>query len=225
MADCAACGRRLDEGASFCTACGQRVPTAHTRAPALAGRVQEPWVVVVLTIVTLQVYLYVWAWRVSREVDAWRGAGDAHAAVRRGVLLGSVGGILFLAAFLGVVGLGGLWIEPAPGLEGPPTDDPFSGLPTEALVLLVGGILGGGMLMVAGGVWFFVGLWRVWRALEEERRRRGGRGFSPVLMLVLTLLPYVNLVGGPYAQYRTQKELNEIWAATPAPVVPAPWRG
>lgn len=231
MSSCTGCGRPLDPRATFCTACGATAPPRAALPPSLAGgvpgaapagpvgKVQEAWVPPVLTLVTLAVYEYVWAWRVTREVDAWRGSGEAHEAVRRGVAFGLVGSLVFAGALAALLVTAGAAFDPVDGFAG----DPFAGMdPTRALILGLAMLIGF-VLMMAGMVWFYIGLWRVWRVLEAEAVRRGAPAFSPSLMLVLVLVPYVNLVGTFYVLWRTQKELNAVWAPA-APPAPRAWR-
>lgn len=230
MPPCAACGRPLEAGARFCTACGANVAVPAAPAPVVApgapeaapsgptGRVQEPWVVPVLTLVTLSIYQYVWLWRVTREVDAWRASPPhAHRAARRAVAFALAGTLVFVVAFGSLLWLAAM--VPVP--EGEPlTDSPFQGLAAPQVLAVGVGLVAGLALMMVGVVWSYVASWRVWSALEADGARRGVKPLSPPLMLLLMLLPYVNIVGTFWVLWRTQKELNAAWAATSPEVVP-----
>lgn len=214
MANCPNCGALLPAAGYTCLACGTTVPAAvrpvGPRGP--PGRAQEPWVVPLLVLVTLGVYQYVWGWRVTREVDAFRqGAPDAHRSMRRGVFFGVIALVLVAAGVAAFV----LTVDPA-AEEVAPED--IAGLGAFMLLLLAGMAAG-----IAGTVFVYIGFWKVWRAIEDDDRLRGVAPISPVLMLVLLLVPYVNIVGMFYVPYRTQKGLNAMWASTGGPeVVPAP---
>ena len=220
MPSCAACGRPLDAGASFCTACGAIAPTASAPAAPAAGRTgraQEPWAVPVLTLVTLGIYMYVWAWRVTREVDAWRGT-HAHAAFRRATFLVLAGTLVFVGGFVALLVAAGSLDVP----EDAPPEAVLEGLDPATAGGAATAVLAGVVVLLVGTVFLYMALWRVWRALEAAQRERGGTAISPPLMLLLMLVPYLNMVGTFYVLYRTQKDLNAAWATTEPPVMPAP---
>lgn len=224
MPPCVACGRPVEPGAPFCTACGASVAPAPTATPpgAECGRTQEPWLVPLLALVTLGVYMYVWAWRVGREVDAARGTAYAYPAAKRSVYYGLAGSLLFVGGLVGLlVVTGGALIKD----DGSVSAEALAGAPASTAAFASGAFLIGFVVLLVGAAWFYIALWRVWRAVEEAETRRGVPPLSPALLLVLVLVPYVNLVGSLYMLWRTQKGLNGMWDATPPPVAPQKWRG
>lgn len=204
---------------AFCTACGGSLaPSAYGQAPAAApvaaaaqpappgprGVTQEPVLVVVLALVTLGIYTLFYWWRVSKETDAWASrAGHAHKPVQAGVLLGVAVGAVGIIAFVAM--LGSIFASLA---SGAPEVQAMTGMATYVLAMML--VMVGG---IASLIFLAIGQWRVWSAIEADERRRGHPSpLSPGLQLLFVLLPYVNIVTGFIALYRTQERLNEMWA-------------
>lgn len=269
MSFCPQCGAPTSPTMSFCTACGRTLappaaPSAQAAPaslPAMAppvaaasgrpvGKTVEPWIVVVLGIVTFGIYpLFLW-WRASREVDAYAGS-QSHALVRPGVIIAAVALVLGLA--LGVMAAMQAFAAILADPENPPdtmqiTADMASN-PLYALLALA---------QVVGAALLYTGLARMWRTLGAEETRLGRRdplqpgpyigiGIAAATAGALSsLLTYITGVMGDmtnvaytalssilgfasfgafvallWVMYGTQKRLNELWAAS-APR-PAGW--
>lgn len=187
-------------------------PLAPAAVPASAagpvGRTQEPWLVVVLTLVTLGIYgLFYW-WRVSKETDAYAGRpGHAHGRVRLGLFLALaalgtvvVGAVAMVGSVASAAASGAFDADPDAG--------PLASAGAGMTLLFVGIVLG-----FAGGIFLLVGQWRVWTVIRDDEARRGvAKPLSPGVMLAFVLIPYVNLVTMWIAYYRTQDRLNGVWA-------------
>lgn len=235
MSFCPRCGAPTTPAMTFCTACGEKlaqtayVPQAPAPAtpggtppgaitPAIpapagpAGVTMEPWLVLVLTLVTFGVYGFFYWWRVSKEVDAYRGTpGHANQPIKTAIIVGSVVMVLMVvlfALFLGALVDAGL-------------SQDFQGEPTpEQVEAILGGMAGAFAIipLIAIGalvafVFWLVGQWRVWSAIEADERRRGHPSpLSPGLQLVFVLVPYINIVTTWIALWRTQDRLNQMWA-------------
>lgn len=169
------------------------------------GRTQEPWLVLVLMLVTLGFYGLFYLLRVSREVDDYtQRPGHAGRKVRLGLLLFLGAVVLLVAGFAFAAAAAPSEAELAGG-----TEPDAGGL--GAFLLFV--FLGMG-LALAGGILMLIGQWRIWKTIEEDERRRGvPKPLSPGLMLVFMLIPYVSIVTMWIAYYRTQTGLNGMWAA------------
>lgn len=236
MSFCPRCGAPTTPSMSFCTACGETlapavypqgqpaqqvspgvapggaVPVAAPAAPRVRGMTQEPALVVILTIVTLGIYQYIYWWRVSKEVDAFRGTpGHAHKPIRIAtylVIALAALGIVFMFVFIGAMASNLEAIE-----EGGPGSE-------EAMVAAMAPMFLFFPILVIAGIAAFilllVGQWRVWSAIEnEERARHHPKPLSPGIQLLFMLIPYVNIVTMFIALYRTQDRLNAIWAQNP----------
>lgn len=236
MSFCPNCGAPTSSAMAFCTSCGTSLARAvypqaqgpgqapgapaQTQGQAQAvrgalGTHREPWLVVVLSLVTLGVYaLYYW-WVSSREVDAYAGKpGHSHGLVKIGVVVSLVAGvafvILFASFFFGMFALMLTGGEPDASMAG----------------AFVGGILTlilVGTALFVGSVVLLVGKYRVWEAIEQdEKRRMHPTPLSATLMLVLTLasfvVPFAGFVLPLVVLYLTQEHLNQAWAAGALPV-------
>lgn len=236
MAFCPQCGAPTQPGMSFCVACGANLPAPAvvSTTPGVAvpsgrpvGKMVAPWKTVVLPLVTLGVYVYVFWWRVAREVDAYAGT-RASPLVRSGVLLLLAGlAVVFVSAMVVAMPLVLAEIE-----------DPSQATDAEALQLAVTSspsYLAGVFVGLAGNLLLWTGLWRVWKALEaDERARAFPRPIAPaVLLALLALGPLVQvlslawppigaislapLVALLWVIQHTQSHLNATWVANGAP--------
>jgi hypothetical protein len=221
MSFCPRCGAPTSAGMSFCTSCGEALPArvepALVPAPAAPagvvassrprGETQEPWLVVVLVLVTFGIYQYIYWWRVSREVDTYRGTpGHAHHAVRVATFVG------LAALALGLIGVGLLMSALFSNLSALEAQEPSD---AEVFALFAPAFVLFPFVLVAALVAFvfwLVGLWRVWSGIAQEERARGRSDpLSPGVQLAFVLVPYVNLVTLFVALYRTQDRLNALW--------------
>lgn len=232
MSFCPRCGAPTTPSMSFCTACGETLapavypqgqpaqppspavaptgalPAAAPAAPRVRGQTQEPALVVLLTIVTLGIYQYVYWWRVSKEVDAFRGTpGHAHKPIRIATFLG-IG--VFVLAMIMVFSLIGSMVANVEALESETITD------EQAFAMMGPFFVFFPILMIAGIAAFIlllVGEWRVWSTIEnEERARNHPKPLSPGIQLLFMIIPYVNIVTMFVALYKTQDRLNGLWA-------------
>jgi hypothetical protein len=193
-------------------------PTQPQVAPSgPPGSVREPWVVVVLAVVTLGIYALVYWWTTSKEMDAYIGKpGHSHKSVRLGVLLSLAAlgiGIFVFIGFLSAMYSAGAFdttmTEPNAAMIG-------------AIFSFVGGFILVAGLGLAGVIFLYVGRYRMWEAIEaEERRRMWPSPLSAGLMLALSIaayfVPFVGFVLPLVVLYMTQEHLNKLWAT------PTPW--
>lgn len=221
MPFCATCGASVPETATFCPSCGTAragvvglaPPPVVARAgpPRPVGATREPWLVVLLGFVTLGIYALVFWWQSSKEVDAFRGEpGRAHGKVKAGVLTAVAAVAVFVVGIFSVVGAA---VSAAANAG---SDSPSPSVLAGAGVFMLALFAGFALALVAA-VLLYMGLWRVWQAIETDERARGVPSpLSPGLMLVFVLVPYLNLVGTWIALYKTVKGLNGMWAAESA---------
>lgn len=162
------------------------------------GRTQNPWAVLGLAIVTLGIYILFWLWRITKEVDAFAPATQAHRRYRRALVLAAIGMAVVVGAITAIV----------------------AGAASESTALAgLGALLYVAALavLVTGGVFSMIAYWRVWKTIEaEEKAAMVESPLSPGLCLALALIPIVNYVGGFYVIHRTQRGLNGMWER-PAP--------
>ena len=259
MSFCPQCGAPASPGLSFCTACGRTLapgPATPAPQPALApaegaaaarpssgpaGKTVEPWVVVLLGIVTFGIYPLVLWWRASREVDAFTGS-RSHPVVRIGVLLSAVA--LALMAIVIAMTFGTVFAAVMADPESPPDADALSRGMVESPLYLAAAVV-----QVAGAVTIYAGLHKTWSALQAEETRRGrqdpvrpqlfaGIGLASALVGVVSafassflgttegaaavaamLLGFVGFalsIALFWVMYATQKHLNELWRAASA---------
>lgn len=229
MAFCPRCGAPTTATTSFCTACGESIspappPTsAATSAPAPwvargpPGARREPWVVIVLAIVTFGFYALFYWWNVSKEMDAYAGKpGHSHKVVKIGILVSVVAGVLGLIAI--VMMIGALFAAEFDGTAG---DEALFAPLAGAIMLYV-------FMMIAlfvGGILLLVGKYRVWETLEQDERARGHASpLSAGLMIGLAIgawfVPFAGLVLPFVVLYMTTDHLNQTWGQASA--VPAP---
>lgn len=163
--------------------------------------------VLVLTFVTLGIYGLPYWWRVSKEVDDYMGRpGHAHRRIRLGVFL-LLGALAALVVGFVVVFAAAASAEEAAATGAEPAGAGFAGF---ALVVMLAGY---GLLLAAVILWY-MGMWRVWKSIEEDERRRAvADPLSPGMMLVFMLVPILNYVTTWVALYQTQKHLNAMWGA------------
>ena len=230
MGSCPQCGRPVDDSFHFCPSCGAsrtdapvapRTPSTTStpvQAPAPqatawappregptgpTGRVQSPGLVVLLSIVTVGFYALIFWWRASKEVDAyWNRPNHAHGKVKLGLLL--LAPVIVFSIFIyGTMIADHLGMDTSDGAE--------LGMGGSAAAMMLFMTIGLG-LWIAGGILLLIGLWRVWKAIQEDERRRGvASPLSPGLMLVFMIIPYVSFITMWIAHYRTQKSLNGMW--------------
>lgn len=154
--------------------------------------------VILLTLVTLGIYLVFWGWLRTQEADRYTGGQTtSHDAFKKGVWIGI--GAFLLAAVGWVVGLGSLFSGDA--------EAGMAGFGIGMMLIVIAGIVG-----LVAAVFTYIGYWRLWSFVEAKEREMGSMSpLSPGLMLALMLIPIVNYVGFFYVPYRTQKGLNGIW--------------
>ena len=224
MSFCPRCGATTADGARFCGACGATlaavpapsfVPPPGARPAGPAGQVREPWLPILLSLVTLGVYWLVYWWLVSKETDAYEGRpGHAHSLVKWGVLArvaGMVAAIMMAGAlFTAIAGNPEMFAEDAN-----PTEEQMAAF-FASMMSFMGLMMLGGIASLVGLILLAMGEWRVWKAIEADERRRGHASpISPGLMLALVLVPYVNFVTMWIAMHRTQTGLNGMWEGAP----------
>lgn len=219
---------------SYCTSCGESLapgmmstappptgsvapdaPMSPIAAAAPAprgpvGKVQEPWLVIILTFVTFGIYGFFYWWRVSKEIDAYRGTpGHAFKPIRIGAIVGAIGGVLMLVLWISFMSALLSSDFAASGAE--PTDEDFAAvMGSFAFFPLVF------IAVIVAVVFWYVGQWRVWSGIEaEERARNHPKPLSPGLQLVFVLVPYLNIVTLWIALYKTQDRLNALWTGRP----------
>lgn len=167
------------------------------------GIVRKPSTVILLGIVTLGIYILVWQWRATREIEAFtQGRFAAHAAFKRALLM-----------LVGIfVGYGVL----------------FGGLAAGSQVIFLVGLLAVLTAGIASIVYGVQAVWRLLKAIEsDERARASPNPLSPGLVIALWVIPYVNFITGWIALHKVQTAMNGMWTAatgragTP-PVPPAP---
>lgn len=191
-----------------------------TPAPAAApargpgGTRREPWLVVILTLVTMGLYaLYYW-WVTSREMDAsTRRPGHAHGPVRIGVIVSAAAAILL--AFLLATFFATLLATILSG-RAPDARDMLGTIAGGILLLFLASTAG-----LVGAILLLVGKYRIWEAIEQDERRRGHpTPLSAALMVILSLaalvIPFIGMVLPLVVLYMTQDHLEQAWA-TPSP--------
>lgn len=269
MSFCPQCGAPTTPGMSFCTACGRTLTPAAPAAPTPAaphpttpyahaaglppapppiaaapsrpvGKTVEPWIVILLAIVTFGIYpLFLW-WRAAREVDGHAGS-DALALVRPGVVIAAVG--LVLNSVLGAIAVGEVFALVLADPQNPPD--------STAITTMIGGhplYPVAAFAQVVGAVLLYTGLARMWRALHDAEARLGrrdpvqagtlagigyasaaatalssiltltsdGLGFAAAMALsgLLGFAGFALFIALLWVMYTTQKHLNELWQAS-----------
>lgn len=189
---------------------------AAPRATGPPGQVREPFVVILLAIVTLGLYgLYYW-WVVSREVDEYtQKPGHSHKLVQIGTIISLVAGVILFFAAISFIGT--IIAEAADGQE--PTEEEVLGMVFGA----IGTFILVGMAAFAGSIIRLVGKYRLWSALEEnERARMHPNPLSAGLMIALVILawfvPFIGFVLPLVVMWMTQEHLNQAWQAAGAPM-------
>lgn len=184
------------------------------------GKKRWPGTPILLGFVTLGIYTLVWYWKTSKEVDAFMvRPGHSHSRIKKGLLFYLLGLLTF------VIAIGAMVAAVLPVADETGTlDQPPQELVAGSIVAVIGFILGLG-LFITGFVLLTMGMWRVWKQMEEEDQRRlASEPFNATTALVLFLLqliPYVGFIIYIIAIVLTQRGLNRIWAAysgaAPAP--------
>lgn len=169
------------------------------------GKQRSPGMVVVLTLVTLGLYGAYWLWSVTKEMDRFDPYRKSPFDIVKWALPVTFGGMLgYLAGFFTVFGGAAAGSEAGIGM----------------------GIIIFGIAVLAvfvGGIAMLVAQWRLWSGVETHERSIGARdALSPILMLILLLVPFVNMIGTFYVYYRVQKGLNRIWTAAEDGYEPQP---
>ena len=191
---------------------------APTQGRGPPGSVREPWIAIILAIVTLGLYsLYYW-WVASREVDEYtQKPGNSHNLVRVGTIISIVSGIVLLFALFSF--LGSIFADAAAGRE--PAEE-------EIVAMIFGGIglfVIAAMAMFVGSIIRLVGKWKLWTALEQDERARAHpTPLSAGLMIALVIgswfVPLVGWVLPLVVMYMTQEHLNQAWNAAGAATRP-----
>lgn len=183
-------------------------PPVVVPAAARRGKTRSPGIVILLSIVTFGLYLLYWYWASSKEIDAFTlKPRRSHHKIRIAVFSFLAG----LAAIL--VGIIFLVRELGPG------GDPRQLSPSVAAPSILA-ILIGAIVLVVGVVFLYVGLWQMWKDIQEDDLRRlVPNPFNPTVMLLLIVLgivlPYIGVVFTLAAIFLTQKGLNGVWAGYP----------
>jgi len=202
-----------------------------------AGKTVEPWLVVVLAIVTLGVYgLFYW-WRVSRETDVLRGARHAHGVTKVGIILAVCGGAVAVVTLIAIVAAavagGAIADNASSASQAQLAHDIFTAaLPFLAILLLAF------LVAVAGGILTLVGQYRSWDSLKRTEVALGRPDtvnpplylWLPLGLSLLGVIPFVGVLlrlAGAVLQVTfmaiTQKHLNDLWArGVTGPPAPAP---
>jgi formate/nitrite transporter FocA (FNT family) len=175
--------------------------------------------VIVLTFVTLGIYLWYWAWKSTEAADAFdRRGSSAHTPTKFGLFASIAGGLMVGIGFLVLVGAAG-----AAGNQAA-TPDELAGAGVASLVLW--GI--GGLIALGGSIGLLVGFWRLWKFIgfhEAQIGYRdtlsagtmlaiyfGGNVVGSILFIIL-IGPLIAMAASGYVLYRTQKGLNRVWRA------------
>lgn len=179
------------------------VPPAARR-----GKMRSPGIVVLLSIVTFGLYLLYWYWASSEELDGFtlkprRGHHKIRIAILS-LLAGLVVLLVGVVVILREVGSVGDVSQLSPAAAAP------------AILLILVGIV----MVLVGMVYLYVGLWQMWKDIQEDDLRRlVPQPFNPAVMLLLIALgivvPYVGIVFTLAAIVLTQKGLNRVWVAYP----------
>lgn len=169
--------------------------------PGPVGKVREPWVVLVLTLVTFGIYSLAWWWMISAEVDRHIQKRHAHPMIRLAVFL--IVGTLLLYVVALIVLLGGLAAAASSGNAGG-----FAAAGIVGVLLLLVVIAAA----IAALVLQIIGFWRVWSVVHDRDVATGSpKPLSPGLMMAFWLIPYLNIVTLWIAMYKTQSHLNAMW--------------
>lgn len=211
-------------------------PAAATPAWAERGKTVEPWVVVVLSIVTLGVYdLFYW-WRVSREADLLKGRRHAHGLARTGILMLALG--LLVAALFVVVVL----IQAVATLGPEPTDDEVLDAIGDAALPLLAAIILPMLVAAAGGIVLLVAMYRSWGSIRDAELAAGrpdtvrpalylflpiglslaGSLVDPASQTLGSLLSLASAIVATVFMAITQSRLNRLWSLGAAGPAPAP---
>ena len=227
MVACAGCGAMMDDASTFCPACGRaRMLPFGAPATPLQGRVQEPSTLLVLCAVTLTVYFYIWLWRVSGEIDAWKQRpGWSRNLALATIALAIVG--LAVSIVSAAATIGPVFRAASTGVAASP--------PAWARWL--------GLVGVVGQLAATACLFRVWSALAEQGGPSGRAPLDPVplawmslvapaggalsavlagtqLAVVGSLVDLTGVVLWFVVLHRTQRALNATWAPPAAPPTP-----
>ena len=193
-------------------------PPGTPRAHGPVGTYRRPRNVVLAGIFTLTVYLYVWWWKTSAEIDAFaRPDKPSHKMIRTYVILTVIllfVYLLFGAAFIAFIAQTASDPGAFEGSEGPPA---------FFWVLWAGMLLIGFPLGILGFVFLILGAFRMWDEIRQAQQRLGHREpLNMALMFVLLLVPYINIVGMWIMMYKTQEALNGIWSRSRPAASPMP---
>jgi hypothetical protein len=234
MSFCVACGRMLDPAATSAPSEATAPPAAASGRP--VGKTVAPWLVILLTVVTLGVYPFFLWWRASREVDAFADA-RSHALVLPGVLIGAAAAatsIVLAGMAFGDV-FSAIFADPENVPDGEIIAAQLAGSPIHLVAVGLG---------LVGAAFLYAGLARMWGAMlrEEERLARPERtpvaafltiGISAAVASALSSLlaawaqdAVLGAVGNLFGvvsfalgiamlwvMYATQRRLNALWRA------------
>lgn len=171
------------------------------------GKQRSVAAVIIFTLITLTIYSYVWAWKISKEMDRFTGE-TKHKILRTGVLLAVFG---FAAAIVGIVVIfSSAGFDPATETFGPEEEISAAIIPGALLALA------GAVLILVGVILMMVGMYRLFSNLEKDDKMRGeAQPTNATLLLVLLILgyvvPYIGFVLTLVTYGMTQSALNRTW--------------
>lgn len=166
-------------------------PEAAASTPPIPGQVREPAITLILVVVTLGIYGYIWGWKVSKEMDAYRGERNAHPLLRiwvwlavAGITVSLIGGILLIVA-------GAMAFLEAGG-EDVALEDVFTPGKLAAFGVGVVLLILGGLLSFGGQILAFIGFWKYWNQVKACEEEQGGpMPLNPMLHLGIWLAAVV----------------------------------
>lgn len=190
-----------------------------------AGKVVQPGLAVLFSIITLGIYNLFWWWRVSRESDLFGSPRRAHGLVKTGILLGLIAGIVAILTAAVVLVFVAHTVNAADNGAYTSRDEVVQDLLSTSLPYLLILVLAVLAVLVAIVV-TLVGQYRTWANIRA-REKAAGRAdtvnpplylWLPIGLSVLGGIPVVGIafsVGSTVLQlvflYKTQDHLNDIW--------------
>jgi uncharacterized membrane protein len=178
------------------------------------GKDRTPWLVPILTFLTLGIYGLYWAWTVTKEAE---GFDDARQRPHGPAKWGAITSIVL---FLIVIGGGVAFLGIAESAE--EGADPGAALAAQGLSLALIGLVG--IFWIIVGILFLIAFWRLWNWIEFHETQLDHDPLSPGLLIgiwiaavLLGWIPMIGwllAIGGTfYVYYRTQQGLNTVWDA------------
>lgn len=200
---------------------------AHGQGTNPAGDHRGPWLVIVLSFITLGIYFWYWLWVTSQETDRFDPQhASAHKHAKWAVPVGIAGFVLNILGVLLFLGSAGAALDTATSPE-----QLWAAMGTSMLLVGLGGLAA-----LAGMVGVLIALWRMWGQIGFHEQAIGHEPLSQGRMLaiviggillggvlsVLLIGWLVTLAAYAYVLHRTQTGLNRIWAAGQQGYTPPP---